>query len=57
MRSCPICLHNESEVVYIQKFAEHFKHKIVQCLLCGFAFVGNTPSQQYYDEYYKKQST
>ncbi len=56
VRVCPICLHNKSELLYIQKFAEHFEHKIVSCLFCNFVYVNNTPSKKYYDQYYKKQS-
>ncbi|MEK7495062.1 MAG: class I SAM-dependent methyltransferase [Patescibacteria group bacterium] len=55
-RACPICLHGKSELLYTQKFAEHFEHKIVLCNFCGFVYVSNTPSQKYYDEYYKNQS-
>jgi len=56
IRVCPICFYDKSESLHIQKFAEHFEHKIVSCIFCGFVFVGNTPSQKYYDEYYKNQS-
>ncbi|NDK10361.1 class I SAM-dependent methyltransferase [Candidatus Gracilibacteria bacterium] len=56
VRSCPICLHDKSELLYTQKFAEHFEHKIVLCNFCGFVYVNNTPSQKYYNEYYKNQS-
>lgn len=56
IRICPICLHNKSEILYTQKFAEHFEHKIVSCSFCGFVYVSNTPSQKYYDGYYKSQS-
>jgi len=40
----------------MQRFSEHFEHKIVSCLFCGFVYVGNTPSQKYYDNYYREQS-
>jgi len=56
IRVCPICLHNKSKLLYNQKFAEHFEHKIVSCIYCGFVYVQNAPSQKYYDEYYKTQS-
>ncbi len=56
IRVCPICLHDKSELLHIQKFAEHFEHRISNCLLCGFVYVNNTPPQKYYDEYYKNQS-
>ncbi len=55
-RNCPICAHNKSELIYVQKFANHFEHKIVSCLLCSFTYVDNIPSQNYYSEYYKNQS-
>ncbi len=56
IRFCPICLHDKSELLHIQKFAEHFEHKIVSCSFCGFVYVNNTPSQKYYDEYYRNES-
>lgn len=56
IRICPICLHDRSKLLYIQKFAEHFEHKIVTCILCGFVYVNNTPSKKYYDDYYKNES-
>lgn len=55
-RLCPICLYSKSKLLHVQKFADHFKHKIVLCSLCGFVYVNNTPSQSYYSEYYKNQS-
>ena len=55
-RVCPICLHDKSELLHTQKFADHFEHRIVHCVYCGFDYVNNTPSQKYYDEYYKNQS-
>lgn len=55
-RVCPICLHDKNELLHIQKFAEHFEHRIVSCRLCGFVYVVNTPPQKYYDDYYKNQS-
>lgn len=54
-RICPICLHDKSKLLHIQKFAEHFEHKIVSCLFCGFVYVNNTPSKKYYDKYYKNE--
>lgn len=56
IRFCPICLHHKNKLLYIQKFAEHFEHKIVSCLFCSFVYVNNTPSKKYYDTYYKNQS-
>jgi len=56
VRTCPICLYDKSKLIYRQKFAAHFEHEIVSCVLCGFVYVNNTPSQKYYDEYYKNQS-
>ncbi len=56
IRSCPICLYSKYELLHVQKYAEHFEHKIVICSLCGFVYVNNVPSQKYYDEYYKNQS-
>jgi len=43
-------------LLYTQKFAEHFEHKIVLCLYCGFVYVNSIPSDEYYDEYYRDQS-
>ena len=56
IRVCPICLHNKSKLLYTQKFADHFEHKIVSCLLCGFIYVNNIPSQKFYNDYYRDQS-
>lgn len=56
IRRCPICMYEKNELLYTQKFAEHFEHKIVSCLFCGFVYMNNAPSQKYYDEYYKNQS-
>lgn len=56
LRLCPICLNKGYKLLYNQKFAEHFEHKIVSCNFCGFVYVNNTPSQKYYDGYYKNQS-
>lgn len=55
-RQCPICLHDKRKLLFTQKFAEHFEHKIVSCSLCGFVYVSNTPPQKYYDEYYRNES-
>lgn len=55
-RVCPICLHDKAELLHVQKFAEHFEHRIVSCMLCGFVYVNNTPPQKYYDQYYRQQS-
>ncbi|MEK7633218.1 MAG: class I SAM-dependent methyltransferase [Patescibacteria group bacterium] len=56
IRVCPICLNSKSELLHIQKFADHFEHKIVSCTYCDFIYVNNAPSQKYYDAYYKNQS-
>ena len=56
IRVCPICAHDKRESLYIQKYAEHFRHNIVSCLFCGFVYVSNIPPQEYFNAYYKDQS-
>lgn len=55
-RKCPLCNSSKSEILYIQKFADHFSHKLVCCDNCGFVYVGNTPPQEFYDKYYQEES-
>lgn len=55
-RNCPICEDNKSSLLYNQKYADHFNHKIVCCKNCNFIFVKNIPSKKYYEKYYRDQS-
>lgn len=55
-RVCPFCESKKRKLLYTQKYSGYFTHKIVQCLSCGFVFVGNTPPQSFYDKYYRDES-
>ncbi len=55
-RNCPLCGSNNKNVLYKQKFAERFSHRIVFCNNCSFIFVDNTPSNKYYKKYYRSES-
>lgn len=55
-RRCPICGYLRSKVLYVQQFSGYFSHKIACCLNCGFVFVNNTPSQTFYNSYYRDMS-
>lgn len=56
IRKCPLCNHTESIPLCVQEFSNHFPHEIVCCDRCGFVFVRNTPSQKYYNNYYRSMS-
>ncbi|MFH1899662.1 MAG: class I SAM-dependent methyltransferase [Patescibacteria group bacterium] len=56
VRNCPLCNSHKKEILYTQIFSGHFSHKIVCCKNCGFIYVANTPSQEYYSKYYKEES-
>lgn len=56
IRACPLCGFKRSSILFIQKFTNYFCHEIASCADCGFVFVRNTPSQKFYDQYYKKMS-
>ena len=55
-RRCPLCDHQQSELLYTQNFANYFRHVIVCCRNCGFVFVKNTPGQVFYNNYYRDMS-
>ena len=55
-RSCPICASTQNKVLYTQKFSDYLSHKIAYCLNCGFVFVNNTPSQTFYNTYYREMT-
>jgi len=55
-RRCPLCDCRESEVLYVQNFADYFRHAIACCRSCGFVFVNNIPSQSFYNKYYRDMS-
>ena len=56
VRFCPVCLHHKSQLLFTQHFTDHFGHRISVCDRCGFVYVKNTPSQSYYNDYYRNMS-
>lgn len=56
VRVCPVCLYNKSQLLFTQHFTDHFAHRISVCDRCGFVYVKNTPSQSYYNYYYRNMS-
>jgi len=55
-RKCPICGSKEKAILISQKFSNDLVHDISSCKKCRFVFVGNTPSQNFYNQYYKNMS-
>lgn len=55
-RNCPLCNTDNNVILYTQIFSGHFSHTIVGCKNCNFIYVANTPPQEYYIKYYKKES-
>lgn len=55
-RNCPLCGSFQNEIIYIQRFSDYFSHAIACCKECGFVFVNNTPTQSFYNKYYRDMS-
>lgn len=55
IRRCPLCNHSGNEVLYTQNFAG-FHHNMACCRACGFVFVNNARSQNFYNKYYRDMS-
>lgn len=52
--NCPVCGHNQSELVRtcIDHYATKEKFEIFRCLNCGFQFTQNFPAEKCIDRYY-----
>ncbi len=62
LRTCPICLNSEGEILHTQSFSLHKEHPlpnsydIVACSRCGFVFVDSSAHQNDYNLFYKNFS-
>jgi|ERR1035437_1344099 ubiquinone/menaquinone biosynthesis C-methylase UbiE len=61
-RNCPICNHNEKQLLFQQSFSKISHcglldgYNVVACKKCGFCFADNIPNQKVFDKYYKDMS-
>lgn len=59
-RACSICNSQRKKFLTHQRFYslsnKNFSYDIVACKDCGFVYADNTPSQNVYNDYYKKMS-
>ena len=55
-RSCPLCENHTVQILYIQKYSQELNHAIACCKKCGFVYVNNTRSQNFYNKYYAEMS-
>lgn len=59
LRTCPICLNNDGEILHTQKFSLPEEHPlpnsydIVACSKCGFVFADSSAHQEDYNLFYK----
>ncbi|PIR13737.1 hypothetical protein COV49_01155 [Candidatus Falkowbacteria bacterium CG11_big_fil_rev_8_21_14_0_20_39_10] len=55
-RNCPICGNTSSKLIYKQRYSKELLHNIESCKACGFVYVSNSYSQEFYNKYYKDMS-
>jgi len=60
-RKCAICNSDDLEDLFTQNFIivgnnSNFSYNIVACKKCGFTYASNIPSQENYEEFYKKST-
>ena len=60
-RKCTICKSGDLEDLFTQKFIivgnnSNFSYNIVACKKCGFTYASDIPSQENYEDFYKKST-